>query len=84
MESNGRAWKDRSFPKWGQLPVIMRLHTGAEIIISWEPIIPLKWWQDNNFSISPPRTRTEVMINQARLFLGLFNYAYLSLGSSSS
>jgi hypothetical protein len=27
------------------LPIMMRLHTGAEVIMFWEPSSPLKWWQ---------------------------------------
>jgi hypothetical protein len=34
--------------------------------------------RNNNFSETPQRTRTEIMINQATLFLELFNYAYFS------
>jgi hypothetical protein len=28
--------------KRGQLPIMMRLHTGAEVIMFWEPSSPLK------------------------------------------
>jgi hypothetical protein len=66
-------------PKWGQLPMMRRLHPEVEAIISWEPDCSLQTMTAIATSLDPPQNQQWDTINQATPWPWLCNYVNLCL-----